>query len=77
MLVLPAGWLGSTGSSSLNTKSFTIFSCFTFVKDFHACQLAGTRAFVFILAQPKVPANPSFLLFVTLPTHCGPENTEP
>lgn len=63
MLVLPTGWRGST-----QYKKLYILSCFTFVKDFHACQLAETQAFMFILAQPKVPANPSFLLFVTSPT---------
>lgn len=39
-----------------------------FVKDFHACQLAGTQALVFIFAEPKPYANPSFLLLVTSPT---------
>lgn len=71
-----SGQAPDSHSLSLDTKSFTFFSCVMFIKDFHVCQLAGTQALVFIFAQPKPYANPSFLLFVTLPT-LGQENTKP
>ena len=70
----PTGWPGSY--SQYKKLCILLFpSCVTFFKDFHTCQLAGTQALVFTLAQPKAPAGPSFLLLVI--THGGPGNTKP
>lgn len=70
----PAIWPASTGSYSLslNTKSFTFFSCFLLVKDFHACQLPGIQALLFIFAQPKPLETPASFCI----SHCGPGNTK-